>query len=57
MLSVPGTRANRITATWIFRLREVRRMTTRPFGLRSRKMKPPSVKMGRAEEEPVWEGL
>lgn len=57
MLNVSGTRANRITATWIFRLREVRSMTTRPFGLRSRKMKLPSVRMGRAEEEPIWEVL
>lgn len=38
MLNVSGSRANRIIATWLFRLREVKRMTTRPFGLRSRKM-------------------
>jgi hypothetical protein len=57
MLSVSGTRANRITAMGIFRLKKVRRVTTRPLGLRSRKIKFPSAKMGRAEEETVWEEL
>lgn len=57
MLSVFGIRVNRIIVMGIFRLKKVRRVTIRFFGLRSRKIKFLFVKMGRAEEEIVWEEL